>query len=213
MHITDQNLDSYLRSRYGVQSLRKKKEIARFRPLLQKNYGGPNDCTLTCITAILNFITNYRNSPKLIYNYVEKIAQDNLYEIDGNGTWPVAIRTIFNQAAKKYTNKTSCVNYGKGVGYNYEEIKKEIDKGHPIILSMFSDGLGYYDNHSVTIVGYNEYDKAKMLKIFDNWTEKPSYIDYNKLSVISSINCLCSKNYPVLDLAWKAAVSLLGKKK
>ena len=212
MHITDKNLGEYIQSEYGTQTLKSSNEIEGFKPLLQKNYGGPNDCTLTSITAILNHITHHKNTVTVIYNHVEAVAQNNFYEIDGRGTWYGAIRTIFNESAKKYTNKTSCVKYGKGVGYDYDWLKKEIDEGNPIVLSICSDGLDYYKNHSITIVGYNEYDDAKILKIYDNWYSTPSYLDYSKLSTMSSAHCLCSKSYPFLDWLWNLITSLFGKK-
>ena len=212
MRITGENIKDYIQSEYGAQVLKKENSIKGFKPLLQKNYGGPNDCTLTSITAVLNHITNYKNTVQLIYNHVEAIAQNNFYEIDGNGTWSPAIRTIFNESAKKYTKRTSCVNYGKGIGYDYDYIKKEIDEGNPIVLSMHSDGLDGYKNHSVTIVGYKDYGDAKMIQIYDNWYSSHSYIDYDKLSTISSTHCLSSKSYPILDWLWKLLVSIFGKK-
>jgi hypothetical protein len=105
------------------------------------------------------------------------------------------------------------VNYGKGIGYDYDYIKKEIDEGNPIVLSMHSDGLDGYKNHSVTIVGYKDYGNAKMIQIYDNWYSSHSYLDYDKLSTISSTHCLCSKSYPILDWLWKLLVSIFGKKR
>ena len=52
---------------------------------------------------------------------------------------------------------------------------------------MWKDGLEYYKNHSVLIVGYLQTVDKKMLVIYDNWFKSVSYIDYDKLSVISSI--------------------------
>ena len=59
---------------------------------------------------------------------------------------------------------------------------------------MYSDGRNYYSNHSVLIVGYREYPlnnskKAiRFLIVQDNWNKNVSFIDYDKLSIVSSIN-------------------------
>jgi hypothetical protein len=184
----------------------------RFLPLLQEKFGGDNDCSLVCITAIILHCTKHEYPVMEIYKHVESIAKENFYN-ENRGTMAAAIRTIFNKSAKKYLNKTSCVKYTKGVGYDFDFIKKEIDNGNPIILSLNSDGLDFYKNHSVTIIGYKEYDDAKILKIYDNWYANPSYLDYDKISLVSSVHCLCSKSYPLLDFLWKIIVSIFGHKK
>ena len=62
----------------------------------------------------------------------------------------------------------------------------------PIILSMKNDGRNYYVNHTVTVMGYIMVRVGNrtvpILQVLDNWTKLISYIDYNKLSAISSIN-------------------------
>jgi hypothetical protein len=212
MHITDKALSEYLQKYYKNQILISEGEIVGFPALLQNNYGGANDCTLTCITAILYYISNKNHRTVDIYNHVEEVANKNLYK-PNTGTVSAAIRTIFNQSARRYTEKTSCCKYTKGVGFNYNFFKKEIDNKNPVILSMRTDGFGYYKNHSVTVIGYKEYNGAKLLKIYDNWTLLPSYIDYNKLGTISTAHCLCSKSYPFLDFLWDIIISLFGLKK
>lgn len=61
-----------------------------------------------------------------------------------------------------------------------------------MILSVLNDGRNYYKNHSVTIIGYNivktQNRKLNMILIYDNWSTEISYVDYNKLNIISSIN-------------------------
>ena len=57
-----------------------------------------------------------------------------------------------------------------------------------MVLSLWNDGRNYYKNHSVIIVGFNEFKTKKILTVYDNWHETLSYIDYDKLSIISCIN-------------------------
>ena len=56
---------------------------------------------------------------------------------------------------------------------------------------MSNDGRNYYQNHTVTVIGYMESGvKVKMLIIFDNWHETISYVDYNKMNKFCSVNYL-----------------------
>ena len=215
MHITDKNLMKYLSDNYGEGFLVSEAHIAKVVPLLQKNYGGQNDCTLTSITSIISYIVNNKVWITTLYQEVEDIAEKYFYKED-RGTMYAAIRSIFNESVKKYSNKTSCAKFGKGTGYNFEYIKSKIDEKMPLILSMTNDGMDYYKNHSVTIVGYAIYKingkNVNLLKIYDNWTTEVSYVDYNKLSPISSIHCLRNKEHKFLDFIWFIILKLFGGK-
>ena len=61
-----------------------------------------------------------------------------------------------------------------------------------MILSINKDGRDYYNNHSITIIGYLIYqvDNAfePMLLVYDNWNTQACVVDYKALSMISSIN-------------------------
>lgn len=57
-----------------------------------------------------------------------------------------------------------------------------------MLLNLWNDGRNYYKNHSVLIIGYKITENNDfILTIYDNWYKHNSYIDYNKLSIISSI--------------------------
>ena len=56
------------------------------------------------------------------------------------------------------------------------------------MLNLWDDGRGYYHDHSVVLVGVEEYQRAKILLVLDNWHETVSLVDYRKLSLFSSIN-------------------------
>ena len=80
---------------------------------------------------------------------------------------------------------------------NFEKIKSILHNGNPIILNLYTDGRNYYSNHSVTVYGYKEikiFDNVlKLLQIRDNWSSTISYIDYDLLCFICSINYIDKK--------------------
>lgn len=192
--LTAANVKKYVESTYGSPATQiTDKHILDFPSLLQKDYGGDNDCTLTSMTAIIYYITNGKYKADSIYNDVEKIAKKYFY----SGKWGtsyITIRTIFNKSLQKYAPNTVKAGYLKNAGYNLNTIMSQIDKKKPLLLSMLSDGLGYYSRHSVTIIGYRVYavnrEKKTFLKIYDNWTRQITYIDYEKLSSVSSLHYL-----------------------
>lgn len=178
--ISDSNIAGYLQEQYGDAVALTSQKTLKFTPLLQKDYGGSMDCVLTSITTILN-----KGNPQIIYNKVEEVAKKFLYK-DNIGTIPFFIKGILDTLTNKKTKR----GYLKDTGYNWAVIKKLLKSNRPILLSMMNDGKNYYQSHTVTIVGYAEYNhgKIRMLKVFDNWHRSISYIDYNWLSTFSSIN-------------------------
>ena len=192
MSITQYSIKRYLTETYGGGAvLIQSQTLENFKPLLQKDYGEDNDCTLTSMTAIINYYTNETHKVQDIYNVVEPIAKKYLYR-GTKGTPFITIRKIFQEALKKYKLPNAYVKYAKDIGFKFSNIQAEINKGNPVILSMLNDGRDYYENHSITIVGYEIYKKGStvipMLKIYDNWSTNYRYIDYNKLSPVCSIH-------------------------
>lgn len=180
--ITNTNLSAYLNSNICYKNI-----INHITPLLQNDYGDANDCTLTSITTIIHFLAP-RLNVQVIYNQVEQIAQKFGYK-GTSGTSPLVIRTIYQKALNSFQlfyNAKS--KYLKGIGFTWDFIKNRIGStGLPIILNLNKDGRNYYSNHTVLIIGVVQTDKKKMLAIFDNWFNTVSYIDYDKLSLIASI--------------------------
>lgn len=84
------------------------------------------------------------------------------------------------------------VRYLKNIGFNFNTIKKQLDQGNPVIISMMNDGRNVYKNHSIVVIGYNVYKidnrDIRILAVYDNWSREVRYIDYERLSIISSIN-------------------------
>lgn len=195
--ITSSNIQSYMAEMYPELFIKnvESKIISPVPALLQKEYGEANDCTLTSLTAILMLLKKEADANK-IYPVVEKIAKKYGYT-GSTGTNPLFIKKIFDNSLKSFSLvRTTRAKYLKGGGYNFALIKQLINAGKPIVLSMSTDGRGFYVNHSVLVVGYREYlltnSSAKKVKRFltvqDNWTKEKSFIDYDKLSTISSVN-------------------------
>jgi hypothetical protein len=122
-----------------------------------------------------------------IYDEVERIAKKYGYR-PNFGTMSIVMRTIFNLVLKSFRiNKKTSSRYLKNVGYCYRFIRENINANKPVMLNLWKDGRQYYKNHTVLIIGYREVGNYKLLAIYDNWYKSISYIDYDKLSTISSI--------------------------
>ena len=189
--INDNNLQAYILKEYGDTShlTAKKNYIQGIKPSLQEDYGEDLDCTLTSITTVVSY---YKPQLQIqfIYDQVEKIAKKFLYK--GNrGTPTITMNVIFNKVVQLFQiNLKSHNGYIKNLGYNYVGIKNLINKNRPTLLSLSKDGRNFYANHTVLVIGYYEIGNAKMIAIYDNWYKQISYIDYNKLAIISGINYL-----------------------
>lgn len=196
MRIYNLNLSQYLKQEYLWPDYTTvvAKIIPYFPALLQADYGGDCDCTLTSITAIIYFLLDKKIDVNIIYNVVEQTAKKYFYK-EEKGTNPLLIQRIYNLCLAyfgiKYKNNTK---YLKGIGYTFKFIKQEIDAGRPIVLSLNSANNKFYQDHSITIVGYRElkYNNktVRFLDVYDNWYKALSYVDFEDLSLISSINYL-----------------------
>lgn len=152
------------------------------KALLQRDYGKAQDCTITSLSFLFGVDK---------YDDIEKIAEKRGYNGETCGTNPLSIRNIMKDCCKQFGIRATCYSsYGKGVAYNYEKVKQIINSGAYLLLNLWKDGRDYYKNHTVTIIGYVEYEHARFFEVYDNWTSTPSFVDYDKLSTISSINWL-----------------------
>jgi uncharacterized protein YvpB len=160
--------------------------MVNIKPFLQRDYGAAQDCTLVSILTILQKYSTVSN-PSNMYNVIESIAKKYHYNGDKWGTIPFFIKKIMQEAYSVFNIKAQCkVKYGKGIGYTFNTVKNLINRNIPVVLSLYSDGVGKYNNHSVVIVDYD--DKTKEFIIFDNWTTTPQRVKYSKLCMISCIN-------------------------
>ena len=142
------------------------KQIQSFVPFLQKSFGN-NNCTLTSIMTVLYNLLNRQYKAKVIYDIIEKNGIKYGYNSESWGSIPIFTNIVINKSYQDITNKSikSKVKYFKGIGYNFNTIKEQIDNNNPIILSV--NKAGKYTNHTVVIIGYNE--ETNELLIHDNW--------------------------------------------
>ena len=188
MRLSDSNLKSYIAQNYPGAAYVCAKTYYHRPYLLQKNFGGLNDCTLTSITYCIS--KHYPNKKNIddIYTKIEIAAKKYFYN-DKIGTIPLFINSIIGYAF----NLTASGKMVKNVGFTAKKIIDKVEH-QPVILSMFNDGNNYYKNHTVTVIGYQKYYyKGKHIYFFevrDNWNSTSSYVDYQKMSCISSINYL-----------------------
>lgn len=188
------NVEEYLKKKFNTEDVQQiSSKVLHIIPLLQNNYGEAGDCTLTSITTCVNYYKEGQSTIQEIYDYVEKVAKKWGY--NGNiGTFPLFIQRIYNEVLKKFpcTKKRTAQRYFKNVGFNFNAIKNIINKSTPIVLSINNDGRNYYKNHSITIVGYKVFKVNKrtvnMLVVYDNWYASESYVDWDALPIIASIN-------------------------
>lgn len=192
--ITKNTLAQYLEEKFGkgyTCTLKKSCIVEGVKPLLQSDYGLEGDCTVTSMTCILEFL--HHKPIQQTYDTIEKI--DMKYGYNGTmGTLPIFINTVLKQAEKQLGCKQSSwkSGYGKGIGFCFDTIVKCVDKGKPAILSMLYDGRNYYNNHSVTVIGYAQYlvngRNQRFILLYDNWTKEKTYLDYELLGAVSSLN-------------------------
>lgn len=162
-------------------------QIQSFVPFLQKSFGN-NNCTLTSVMTVLYNVLNRKYKAKVIYDIVERNAVKYGYNSESWGSIPIFTNIVINKSYQDITNRTikSKAKYFKGVGYNFNSIKEQIDNNNPIILSVYK--AGKYDTHTVIVIGYNE--ETNELLIHDNWKILIQKIKYDDISFISSINYL-----------------------
>lgn len=162
----------------GKQTYRKL--LTGYKALLQRDYGLAQDCTLTCLACI--FGAEH-------YGDIERVAQRHGYNGDTYGTHPWTVKPIMAEfMAAQGLHGSAKAAYGKGIGWCFGTVRRLIEGGMPVVLNLWRDGRGYYADHSVVIIGVEEYRRARFLVVYDCWNDSASLIDYNKLSMISGIN-------------------------
>jgi hypothetical protein len=182
---------------YGGWTLSKKNILNV--PNFTQNSIEPNagNCTIVSITRLFAFYRNTQGKSKIpannaeVYNEIIKIAikygYDDVADARGNkpgNTNPFTINNIIDEAISLFGYRGSGASHYIGnVIYVDFDMMAEIDAGRPFLLSMFS---GDYAGHTVTVIGYEQYYKFGVrskvfLKVWDGWSTKPRYIDYENL--------------------------------
>ena len=139
-----------------------------------------NDCTLTSIAYLVG---------EQHYWEIEKIAKAHGYDGNGQGTNPLRINAIIQQLVDWLKlHGTAKSAYLKCIGVTWKKCVELCKSGTPFLLNMHKDGRGWYEDHTVTVIGYDEYQHGRFLVVYDNWYKGESLIDFDKLSVVCSIN-------------------------
>lgn len=183
--LSNANIEKYA----GWPMTNQPKTVPGIQSLLQNDYGEANDCTLTSITCVVKWMKPSLNVND-IYNKVETTAKK--YGYRGNrGTPGLVIKSLYQNIINAFGLKKKVHSrYFKDIGFGWNYIKKEIDEYQPVILNLWKDGRNFYKNHTILIIGYLEIAEKRFLAVYDNWYHGISYVDYDKLNTICSIDFL-----------------------
>lgn len=193
--LTVTNIKQYLQQVYnfGGQITELHRKQLSVPVFLQNNYGKSGDCTLTSILTLTKYYNKSADTND-VYDYIEDIATKKyFYNGDSYGTIPFFNKTILKQTFKQFgINRKVTSKYLKDIGFNLETILQCLDNNTPVIISIFRDGRKYYDNHTITIIGYVQYKDENgkimtILQVYDNWFSSYSFLDYNAICNISMI--------------------------
>ena len=194
--LTDKNIQNYILSsyfNYDNISLKSVNQLA-IQPFAQHHF--EENGIITSIAMCVYHYCSRSYDISVIYNAVESIAK----KYHNN---PLFTKIIYEEALDyfKIPHKKIKSKYINHIGFNYNTIKQQINQQNPVILYLFTDNRGYYKSHTLTIVGYIEFNlfdnfarsiinqnKVKrMLLVYDTWTEETSYLDSD---IISPISCI-----------------------
>ncbi len=193
--LSDANLASYVKSRRrGGAFTSACRRVVPGVPILIQNRFGRNNCSICAMTCLI--AQRAGGDAEQLYPLVEKKAGRLFYRPKGRGTNPFAIRWMLRRASKAAgIDCRSRAAFLKDVGFGWKRLMSLIDSGTPFALSFHHDGNRYYHSHTVTVAGYAVYRRPgsrslRLLIIHDGWNGTVSYLDYEKLSIFSSVNYL-----------------------
>ena len=192
--IVNENFDDYILTNYkGKTYTISEKTLKNINPLLQNDFDGNNDCTLTSITTAVSYYRKNDTAIGYIYDNVKSIAKQYGYT-DRIGTFSITVKSIYEKVLRYFRCPRKTKWRVLKPFANITTIIKSINGNQPVILNLLNDGRKYYHNHTVLVIGYkgikvnNENELKYFLKIYDNWNKEVTYIDWQKLGYIFSIN-------------------------
>ncbi|MBQ9341563.1 MAG: hypothetical protein IJT81_04310 [Lachnospiraceae bacterium] len=184
----------YLTSRYGSYTCLASKVLPNFTGFLTGDFHGANNCSLVAIATVAKWLrlqrSQYSNIPfsiKDIYEDVYTIALNNGYkdDADNGGTDYGKIPSIAERAFKKWGYNISAYNRIVSL---FNVCRQHLDDlNNPLLLST---RFGGYENHTVTVMGYYEYDVASFLAVKDGWVTATRYIHYEELTMIKGLTTI-----------------------
>lgn len=182
---------TYMKDRYGSYSYEGGSSLSGFTGLDMDDYGGSNDCSLVSITAVAKYYrSTYPNIPSStsdIYDDVLAVGKEHGYTTSG-GTNPTVIDNIIEDSFKKWGYTVSASNT---YVWSFSTFTNQIDSpnSNPV---LFNIATGYYADHTITVIGYVEYDVADFLMVKDNWSTSTRYVHWqqmwNEIGSVTTVN-------------------------
>lgn len=135
-----------------------------------------------------NFCSGY--AVPALYKDIRSFCIEH-YGYETSGLAPAKFKEIVPFFMNKYGIKDENIRGTLDVGSFGAFVKTQIDKGYPVLWSVYNSST--YDDHTTTVTGYKVYlktvevngikvisDIVILLEINDNWAGKPVYFDYTK---------------------------------
>ena len=200
--LTDENIQKYILTshlNYEDVSLKSVNKIALY-PLTFGN-NEKNSIILNIALCVFHYCFDSFDK-NVILNAVKSLMTHLFYDPDKETFLFLFIKPVYKRILKYFQfSKKIKTKFFKGIGFNFNTIKEQINRKTPIILYLTSDGRNYYKNCALTVIGYAQFtmlnnvwypvvkqDKVKnMLIVYDGFSEKISYVDYDAISVFSCI--------------------------
>lgn len=171
---------AYMADRYSSYTYKRGYSLTGFTGLDMSKFGGDNDCTLVSITAIANWYRSiYPNIPSStsdIYKDVLEIGKKHGYTTSG-GTDPTKIDNIVEDVFKKWGYTVNATNTYL---WSFSTFTDQINEPNYNPL-LFNIATGYYASHTVTVIGYRDFDVADFLMVKDNWSTSTRYIHWQQM--------------------------------
>lgn len=182
------DLPAYIADRYGAGwTLAMDRQISRHgEPLLMDDFRpGVGCCSITALTYVLDF--HQRKNPQIVFpgtieslfTTIEREAAHHGYSLSRGRMNPLRIGSVVRAVWRNlgYTaHSRSILLVGRKV------LMDEIDQDRPLLMNI---AFGYYRRHTVTLVGYQVWQKKigskirerVFLKVLDGWTRAERFID------------------------------------
>ncbi len=190
-----ENSRKYISMNYGDNMILVARKVLLMDDFSMRDLGeDANNCVLTGITRILSYYLNQNDEKvdqEIIYDLVKENAVRKGYQWN-KGLGFHRISSVMKRCAEIYgiaSRKTRSV-YCVGI---FKTIKKQIDMQNPLLMNL---SFGYYRNHTVTIAGYEIYEKKgrfwgkkhyPIVLVYDGWKRTLMGIDYHKLRIPVSV--------------------------
>ena len=190
--IVKENVSEYVKTVYGADDAKCliERTIPGLQPLLQEDFGVDNCCSLASVSSALVY-DGAGKEPRAVFDTVYGNAKKLFF--GRRGTNPFMIKPIFDMTLKKLGKKPGTgAAFVKNVGVRFGKIMALIDSGTPVVFSLLTDGRGFYKDHTMLIAGYAVYyaggKEHRFLLLHDNWMKTVSYLDFDRLPFICSMN-------------------------